>query len=109
MPVTRHVKRHFTSGDSGAAKERSSVRPPRDGWAAQRVRIPKLERAVRTAKTVTGFALPGAGIAILALPGPGWLTIIAGVAMLADEFQWARRPFDQVKNAANRVRPHAKR
>jgi uncharacterized protein (TIGR02611 family) len=55
-----------------------------------------------------GFALLGAGIAMLALPGPGWLTIIAGLAMLAGEFQWARRLLDQVKDAANRVRPHAK-
>jgi len=38
---------------------------------------------MRTAKTVIGFALLGAGIAMLALPGPGWLTIIAGLAMLA--------------------------
>ena len=64
---------------------------------------------MRTAKTVTGFALPGAGIAMLALPGPGWLTIIAGLAMLAGEFQWAQRLLDQVKGAAkSTVRPHAK-
>jgi uncharacterized protein (TIGR02611 family) len=63
---------------------------------------------MRTAKTVTGFALLVAGIAMLALPGPGWFTIIAGLAMLAGEFQWARRLLDRVKDAANRVRPHAK-
>jgi Putative transmembrane protein (PGPGW). len=72
------------------------------------VQTPTLERTVRTAKTVMGFALLGAGIAMLALPGPGWLMIIAGLAMLAGEFQWARRLLDQVKDAANRVRPHAK-
>jgi uncharacterized protein (TIGR02611 family) len=57
---------------------------------------------------VTGFALLGAGIVMLALPGPGWLTIIAGLAMLAGEFQWARRLLDHVKNAADRMRPHSK-
>ncbi len=30
------------------------------------------------------------GIAMLVLPGPGWLTIFAGMAILATEFAWAR-------------------
>jgi uncharacterized protein (TIGR02611 family) len=65
----------------------------------------KAGRRMRTAKTVTGFVLLGAGIAMLALPGPGWLTIFAGLAMLAGQFQWARRLLNRVKDAANRVRP----
>ena len=59
---------------------------------------------MRIAKIVTGFALLGAGIAMLALPGPGWLTIIAGLAMLASDFQWARRLLSHLKDLANRVR-----
>ena len=64
---------------------------------------------MRTAKTITGFALLGAGIAMLALPGPGWLTITAGLALLAGEFPWARRLLDRVKDAANRIRPRTKK
>lgn len=30
------------------------------------------------------------GIAMLVLPGPGWLTIFAGITILATEFAWAR-------------------
>ena len=41
-----------------------------------------------------------AGIAMLALPGPGWLTIAAGLAILATEFVWARRALDQLKDGA---------
>jgi Putative transmembrane protein (PGPGW) len=61
-----------------------------------------------TAKTVTGFVLLGTGVAMLALPGPGWLTIVAGLAMLAGEFPWARRLLDRVRDTVKRLRPSAK-
>lgn len=32
-----------------------------------------------------------AGIAMLVLPGPGWLTIFLGLAIMGTEFHWARR------------------
>lgn len=34
---------------------------------------------------------------MVVLPGPGWLTIAAGLALLADEFPWARRELDRLK------------
>lgn len=46
---------------------------------------------MRIAKIIAGFGLLASGIAMLALPGPGWLAIAAGLALLADEFHWARR------------------
>jgi hypothetical protein len=30
------------------------------------------------------------GVVMLVVPGPGWLTIFAGLALLATEFAWAR-------------------
>ncbi|MCB1272030.1 MAG: PGPGW domain-containing protein [Microthrixaceae bacterium] len=36
-----------------------------------------------------GFLLVGFGIALLPLPGPGWLVILLGLSMLP--FAWARR------------------
>jgi len=56
------------------------------------------------ARTVTGFVLLAAGVAMLALPGPGLLAMVAGLGMLAGEFHSARRLLDRVKDAANRVR-----
>ena len=58
------------------------------------------EMVVRIARTAAGGLLLIAGIAMLALPGPGWLTIAAGLAILATEFAWARRMLDQLKDGA---------
>jgi uncharacterized protein (TIGR02611 family) len=56
---------------------------------------------VRIARTAAGGVLLIAGIAMLALPGPGWLTIAAGLAILATEFAWARRLLDRLKDGAS--------
>lgn len=45
--------------------------------------------ALRTARAVGGFALVGVGIALLPLPGPGWVIIIVGLSLLP--FRWAER------------------
>jgi uncharacterized protein (TIGR02611 family) len=55
---------------------------------------------VRVVKIMAGFALLLAGIAMLALPGPGWVTIAAGLALLAAEYHWARKALDQLKRFA---------
>lgn len=39
---------------------------------------------------VIGATVILAGIAMLILPGPGWLTIFGGLAILATEFAWAK-------------------
>ena len=49
-----------------------------------------------------GFALVIAGIFMLVLPGPGIVTIILGLALLAREFTWARRLLDRARQVAAR-------
>lgn len=44
------------------------------------------------------------GIALLVLPGPGWLVIAGGLAILATEFFWAKRALRRAKAAVARVR-----
>ncbi|WP_327357431.1 TIGR02611 family protein [Streptomyces sp. NBC_01304] len=39
---------------------------------------------------IVGFAVVGAGIVMLPLPGPGWLVIFGGMAIWATEFVWAQ-------------------
>ncbi|HEX3082534.1 MAG TPA: PGPGW domain-containing protein [Candidatus Saccharimonadia bacterium] len=44
----------------------------------------------RPVATVVGAALALAGLIMLVTPGPGLLTIVAGVAVWATEYRWAR-------------------
>ena len=56
----------------------------------------------RVARIVSGFALLLAGAAMILLPGPGWVTIALGLALLAPDFPWARRALDRIKDAGER-------
>ena len=38
---------------------------------------------------------------MLIVPGPGWLTIAAGLTILAADFPWARRAVDAIKKTAS--------
>jgi uncharacterized protein (TIGR02611 family) len=50
-----------------------------------------LELVYRAGVAVLGVAIVIAGIALIPLPGPGWLVVFAGLAVLATEFAWAER------------------
>jgi len=50
-----------------------------------------VRRVVATAEIVIGWTLVIVGIPLLPLPGPGTLVIVAGVALLARRYSWARR------------------
>ncbi len=53
-----------------------------------------MERAARIAG---GFALLGAGTAMLVLPGPGVLAILGGLTLLERDMPWAKRITDKLK------------
>ena len=40
---------------------------------------------------IIGFAIIITGLALIPLPGPGWLIVFAGLAVLSTEFAWAER------------------
>ena len=52
---------------------------------------------------VAGSAVTIAGIAMLVLPGPGFLVIFAGLAILSSEFEWADRLRDRVRERAEQA------
>ena len=45
-----------------------------------------------------GFVLMFGGVAMLVLPGPGFLVILAGLGLLAREFVWAERALHRAKS-----------
>jgi hypothetical protein len=58
----------------------------------------------RVGVTVAGFVVVIAGAAMLVLPGPGVLVIIAGLAILATEYVWAQRLLKLAKEKATQAK-----
>jgi len=58
---------------------------------AERVRHRQRSKLVRMLYVVAGFAILAAGIALLVAPGPAFVVIPVGLAMLSLEFAWAER------------------
>ena len=63
-------------------------------WARWRDRLrdrPKADFGYRIVVAVIGLAVLGLGILAIPYPGPGWAIVFVGLAILATEFDWARR------------------
>jgi uncharacterized protein (TIGR02611 family) len=43
---------------------------------------------------LVGTAVTVGGLFLVPLPGPGWLVVFVGLAILASEFAWAQRVLD---------------
>jgi len=56
-----------------------------------------------------GFALIPIGMALWFLPGPGWLTILAGFALLAGYSEWTSRLLDRTEILLRRMIAHFRR
>jgi uncharacterized protein (TIGR02611 family) len=61
----------------------------------------------RSAVTLVGVCLVLGGIALMPLPGPGILVVVAGLAVLATEYVWARRLLRRAKAEAERAQEEA--
>nr|WP_255419332.1 TIGR02611 family protein [Geodermatophilus sp. LHW52908] len=53
-----------------------------------------VDHTYRVAVGVVGGVVVALGLVTIPLPGPGWLTVIAGLFVLASEFFWAERLLD---------------
>jgi len=61
--------------------------------------------ARRIAVFVVGMTVLTVGIIFIVTPGPAFVVIPAGLAILATEFVWARRLLNRMKDKARRVWP----
>ncbi|GIX05380.1 MAG: hypothetical protein KatS3mg114_1249 [Planctomycetaceae bacterium] len=93
---------------------------PRTKWGRRwRRRLPRRwvfwfwKHARKVVVGVVGCSLLFLGILMLVLPGPGWATILAGLALLGSEFAWARwvlrrlrEQVDDILDSAGQVLQH---
>lgn len=79
--------------DAGAAKESDEA-----------MFLKSLQQAKRFFKVLIGFTVLLLGVIMLVTPGPGWVAIALGLALLAGEFMWARRLLDRLKEQGVKVR-----
>lgn len=70
----------------------------------------KINRHVKkTTIAMVGGIVLLAGILMIPYPGPGWLVVFTGLAILATEFAWARRILDYTKSRYDRWQNWMKR
>ena len=62
-----------------------------------------LRVARKAVVAVIGLSVLAFGVALIVLPGPAFVVIPAGLAILATEFLWARRLLRDVKARAERA------
>ncbi len=60
------------------------------------------KQAKRLIVLVMGLTVLLIGVALLVLPGPAFVIIPVGLAILATEFAWARRLLNRLKTAAEK-------
>jgi uncharacterized protein (TIGR02611 family) len=81
-------------GDHAPAAEESRTLRERVAESQWRRRIAarrSLDTPYRVLVGLVGGLVVAFGIVTIPLPGPGWLTVIAGLFVLATEFAWAER------------------
>jgi len=84
------------STDSGRTPKRRKPKRPelRHPFRAFFARHRTLDLVYRVTIGVIGSGIVIGGLLLIPLPGPGWLIVFAGLAILATEFAWAGRLLD---------------
>ena len=67
------------------------------GWRRRVAARRSIDHAYRVGVGIIGALVVAVGLVTIPLPGPGWLTVIAGLFVLASEFTWAERLLEYTK------------
>ncbi|MGY4856771.1 TIGR02611 family protein [Cryobacterium sp. AP23] len=102
-----------TSGTQTSAAVTPLRVPPARRWSRLRGaltssrawihRHPRIRAPYRVLVAVAGLAVITVGLILVPLPGPGWLIVFVGVAVLGTEFPAAHRLTQLVRRQARRV------
>jgi uncharacterized protein (TIGR02611 family) len=77
---------------------RSSIKRVLSRWRLDNIRVVR-----RVIVSVVGATVLLIGIALLVLPGPAFIVIPVGLAILATEYAWARRWLRKARRIASDV------
>jgi uncharacterized protein (TIGR02611 family) len=83
-----------------AARARARWRAGRDALDG----YPRLRVAYKVGVALAGVVVIAVGLVLVPLPGPGWLIVFVGVAVLGTEFPAAHRVTQAVRRLALRLR-----
>lgn len=93
------------------AERETAVAPEDDDWVwRRRIRAnPATARVYRIGVFIVGLIIVCGGLLLIPFPGPGWLIVIAGLAVWATEFERAQRVLEFVKKHLRRWEEWVKR
>lgn len=85
--LERTVRAEIADAERPDRPIRRALRTAR-AWVS---RHPRVDGAYRVGVGIVGGVLTLGGLVLVPLPGPGWLVVFLGLAVLGTEFRWAGR------------------
>ncbi|MGY1814142.1 TIGR02611 family protein [Blastococcus sp. SYSU D00820] len=92
-PTDQERRERYAQDGFHSLRERIAETSWRRRLAARRT----VDHAYRVGVGIVGGLIVAVGLVTIPLPGPGWLTVIAGLFVLATEFFWAERLLEFTK------------
>lgn len=96
--LERSIRTEIVQAERSDRPIRRMLRRTR-AWVSQH---PRVELAYRVGVAIVGGVMAVVGLLLVPLPGPGWLVVFLGLAVLGTEFHWARRIAGWLKRQLDR-------